>query len=174
VTLAVDVEDALRARGAVVKGRHWRFRCPVHADRRPSADFDPLKRAWICRACHAGGGVRDLARRLGLDATPPRLPRPRCRIPEPPPGISMDAWREPWLEVVEQARREDHRLAPHRPAWRRAEALRARSQAVAEARQLVSALGPDDPRAWQLAAHAARASTAAAQLEAELERDSRG
>ncbi len=38
---------------------------PRHVDRRPSLDVHPLK-GFICRSCGASGGLRELARRLGI------------------------------------------------------------------------------------------------------------
>jgi hypothetical protein len=48
--VAHGVERALVARGAVRRGRHLRFACPSHDDRRPSADFEPERAVWVCRS----------------------------------------------------------------------------------------------------------------------------
>ena len=47
------------------------FACPnpeahSHGDAHPSASYNPSKRAWYCHACGDGGGLYDLADRLGL------------------------------------------------------------------------------------------------------------
>ena len=119
------------------------------------------ERGWVCRSCHAGGGVQDLARRLGLEASSPTRPRPARRVLLPPPGVSRDAWRAAWGVLVDTARRQDRRLAPYRDVFRIADWLRRRNQLVVDARHVVSALGPDDPAAWRLARLAARVNTEA-------------
>ena len=53
-TLARELEGHLLAHGGRRQGRHVRFACPVHPDEHPSADFDPAKATWICRACGVG------------------------------------------------------------------------------------------------------------------------
>jgi hypothetical protein len=168
-TLARAVEALLVARGAVRRGRHLRFRCVAHDDHRPSADYEPARGVWTCRACHAGGGSRDLARRLGLDAGPSSRARPALRVPAPPRDISRETWRGAWLDVLDEARRQDRRLAPHRDVFWVSDWLRPRHQAVADARRLASVLGPDDPAAWRLLRLAARAATVTAATEAELD-----
>jgi hypothetical protein len=166
---ALDVEAALQARGAVRRGRHLRFACVAHPDERPSADFDPVQGVWICRSCHAGGGARDLAQRLGLETEAPRPVLRPPRMPPPPRGVSRAAWRPAWLAVCERTRREDRRLAAFREVFRVSDALRERHQLEADARRVVSALGPDDPRAWRLAGLAARVATQTAAIEHALD-----
>lgn len=166
---ALDVEAALVARGAVRRGRHLRFACVAHDDRHPSADYDPAGCVWLCRVCHAGGGVQDLARRLGLDAGPTPRARPAPRVPAPPRGVAREAWRGAWTAIVETTRRQDRRLAPHRDVFRIADWLRVRHQLGRDARRVVSALGPDDAGAWRLARLAARVATEASAIEAELD-----
>ena len=168
--LRLNVEVALIAGGATRRGRHLRFACPAHDDRHPSADYDPAQGVWVCRVCHVGGGARDLARRLGLDAGPTPRARPGPRVPAPPCGVAREAWRAAWIAIIETTRRQDHRLAPHRDAFRIAEWLRVRHQLVRDARRVVSALGPDDAGAWRLARLAARVATEASAVEAELDR----
>jgi hypothetical protein len=168
-TLAVGVEVALLARGAVRQGRHLRFACVAHEDHHPSADYDPALGVWTCRACHAGGGVRDLARRLGLEATALPPPRPPHRVPRPPPGITQEAWIPAWTAIVEEARRQERQLAPHRDVVQIADWLRPRLQAVADARGLASALGEADPGAWRMLRLASRVATVTAAIEAELD-----
>jgi hypothetical protein len=168
--LAVNVEVALVARGAVRRGRHLRFRCVAHPDEHPSADFDPIQGVWVCRSCHVGGGARDLARRLGLEAAGLPRPCPAPRVPRPPTGISRKDWIPAWTAIVNESRRQDRRLAPHREVFRIADWLRARHQVVADARHVVSALGPDDASAWRLARLAARVETTTALIEYTLDR----
>jgi hypothetical protein len=168
-----DLETALRARGAVQRGRHLRIHCPApgHTDSHPSADVD-LERGWVCRSCHAGGGLRQLAELLGVivplaTAHPPQRRQPR--IPAPPPGLDHQLWREAWLETFERGRRTRRRLEPWLPIFAIADWLRRRRQFVRAARRLASALGEDSPRAWRLLTLAARTETDAAGIEAELD-----
>lgn len=52
-------------------GREIRFRCLVHEDRHPSADYDRESGVWLCRSCGAKGAVAwgdvPLAPLLGID-----------------------------------------------------------------------------------------------------------
>jgi hypothetical protein len=170
-TLAQAVEQLLVGRGAVRHGRHLRFRCVAHADRRPSADYESERGVWVCRSCGAGGGVRDLARRLGIDpggrTSQARGRRPR--IPAPPRGITRRTWGPAWFQILEQARREDHRLAPYREIFQLSDWLRRRYQLVADAHRVAAALGDADPRAWRLLARAARVQTTAEAIASELD-----
>jgi len=68
--VAEEVEHAVLERGGERRGSEIRFLCPVHehggGEHTPSADYNAEKHVWKCRACGAGGGVLDLARRLGV------------------------------------------------------------------------------------------------------------
>jgi hypothetical protein len=70
--LVAAVDQAIVAQGGRSHGpRERRFRCPErerhrHGDAHWSADWNVEKRCWVCRACGAGGGVVDLAHRLGI------------------------------------------------------------------------------------------------------------
>jgi hypothetical protein len=167
-----ELEAALFARGAVRQGRHLRIQCPVpgHVDRHPSCDVD-LERGWYCRACHASGGLRQLAELLGM--TPLTLGRPvrrwRPRVPIPPRGIAWADWVPAWLDVLQKARRQARRLEPHCDGFRIADWLRPRHQVVTAARLLGSTLGDADPRAWRLLVLAARIEAETAAVEAELD-----
>ncbi|HVT16581.1 MAG TPA: AAA family ATPase [Thermoanaerobaculia bacterium] len=66
------MERETLARQGQREGREIRFLCPAHLDTRPSARWHPEKRTWFCDACKAGGGWRDLARRLGLNGSEAR------------------------------------------------------------------------------------------------------
>jgi hypothetical protein len=169
--LAQAVGQVLVGRGAVRHGRHLRFLCVAHPDRRPSADYEPERGLWVCRSCGVGGGVRDLARRLGIDpgVSASRAKAPRPRIPAPPPGLTRKTWGPAWRALLEQARREDHRLARCHELFVVSDWLRRRSQLVADAHRVASALGDADPRAWALLARASRVQTAADMIASDLD-----
>ena len=56
------------------------FLCLAHDDHHPSAHWHTKKMVWKCRSCHAGGGVIDLCRRLGID---PDMAKPKPMAPKP-------------------------------------------------------------------------------------------
>ncbi len=60
------LESALFARAGELGGGEIHFLCPAHDDHDPSARYHPEKRTWFCDACQAGGGAKDLAKRLGV------------------------------------------------------------------------------------------------------------
>lgn len=64
-----NVERAVWAReGAAIKGgSEVRFLCPAHPDKNPSARYNTEQKVWRCDACGAGGGVLDLAEKLGIE-----------------------------------------------------------------------------------------------------------
>lgn len=66
--LADQVEAAIWDRRGRREGKEIKFLCPEHNDHHPSASWNPQKRVWTCRVCQAGGGLVDLAERLGLSA----------------------------------------------------------------------------------------------------------
>jgi hypothetical protein len=63
----VDLVRRLLDRGGRREGREIRFLCPAHDDSHPSARWSHSKAVWFCDVCHAGGGWRDLSRRLEVD-----------------------------------------------------------------------------------------------------------
>jgi DNA primase len=64
--LAARVASELLHRGArQSRGELW-FLCPAHVERTPSAAYHLDKRTWYCQGCAQGGGIVDLARRLGI------------------------------------------------------------------------------------------------------------
>lgn len=66
--LAARVASELLHRGArQSRGELW-FLCLAHAERTASAAYHLDKRTWYCQGCAQGGGVVDLARRLGIQA----------------------------------------------------------------------------------------------------------
>jgi hypothetical protein len=82
--------------------------------------------------------------------------------------VPNEVWAPAWEAIVAEARRQDARLRPYRKLGQMADWLRARHQAVSDARRVASALG-DDSRVWRLLALAARVATATAAVEAELD-----
>jgi hypothetical protein len=78
-------------------------------------------------------------------------------------------WRDAWFEVFETAHRQRRRLEPYLEVFAIADWLRRRHQFVLAARRLADALGEESPRAWRILAFAARISTEAAAIEAELD-----
>lgn len=54
--------DARRVEG----GTELEFRCPSHADERPSAQYNASRGLWHCKVCGAGGSDRSLAEALGI------------------------------------------------------------------------------------------------------------
>src|SRR5437016_10158750 len=61
------LERRLLDRSGRREGREIRFLCPAHDDSHPSARWSNSKAVWFCDVCHAGGGWRDLSRRLDDD-----------------------------------------------------------------------------------------------------------
>jgi putative DNA primase/helicase len=61
------LERQLLDRSGRREGREIRFLCPAHDDSHPSARWSHSKAVWFCDVCHAGGGWRDLSRRLDVD-----------------------------------------------------------------------------------------------------------
>ena len=47
-------------------GEETQFLCPSHDDHNPSARWNANKQVWYCDACGEGGGVFDLANKLGV------------------------------------------------------------------------------------------------------------
>lgn len=66
VALKSQVEDAVMARGGKKRGAEIRFRCVSHDDEHPSADYNPQKGVWICRACRESGNYWHLGLLLGV------------------------------------------------------------------------------------------------------------
>jgi putative DNA primase/helicase len=61
------LERRLLDRSGRREGREIRFLCPAHDDSHPSARWCNSKAVWFCDVCRAGGGWRDLSRRLELE-----------------------------------------------------------------------------------------------------------
>lgn len=61
-------EDVLRPQGPIRwQGDEGKCRCPLHEDRNPSFAVNAAKGSWVCHAGCGGGGIKDLAARLGVD-----------------------------------------------------------------------------------------------------------
>ena len=72
---AAQVEAAVMARNGRARESSITFSCPAHDDEHPSASYDRSKHVWRCHSCNAGGGIRDLAKRLGPETPAPAPPR---------------------------------------------------------------------------------------------------
>ena len=145
-----------RGRGA---GRHVRFLCLAHPitippqTSSPSAAcgaVDAVTPAAACRTWRADSGLRN--RHGPVTDFDPAASRHR-------PGHRHADWADAWSAIVETARRQERRLDPYRDLFRSATSSAARHQLVADARRIISALGPEDPAAWRLARLAARVET---------------
>lgn len=64
--LDARVTAALLHRGVEHKNRELWFLCPARPEKTASAAYHTEKRTWYCQGCHAGGGIKDLARLLGI------------------------------------------------------------------------------------------------------------
>lgn len=69
--IKAQVEAAVMARGGKKEGVEIRFQCPnstahKHDDASPSANYNPSKSVWICRACGESGNYWHLGRLLGV------------------------------------------------------------------------------------------------------------
>lgn len=85
-TFLADVERAVWAReGVAIKGgSEVRHLCAAHPDKNPSARYNTEQKIWRCDACGAGGGVLDLAAKLGID-------RPRSESSSSNAPVRVDA-----------------------------------------------------------------------------------
>ncbi len=64
--LKLKIEAAVMARGGKQQGSEIRFQCPCHDDSHASADYNPGKAVWICRACGESGNYWHLGLLLGV------------------------------------------------------------------------------------------------------------
>lgn len=132
-------------------GSGWVARCPSHEDRSPSLSISEGDDGRALVYCHAGCWTERVASAVGL-GLPDLFVGRRCpRAVSPILPESYLARRKILLE----ARRQMRRLAPYREANADADCLKAMDRTVAAARRTVTALGEDDPRAWDLAEQAA-------------------
>jgi len=129
----------------------WRpnglLHCPAHNDRLPSMKVAAPQGRVLVR--DFGGctqeAVIDALRRRGV--WPHARPSPSAPFRPPLEQARRD--------LVRDLRRQRQRLAPYDDLVADAEVLRYMFRVVAQARALVTALGPDDPHAWDLAKRAA-------------------
>jgi putative DNA primase/helicase len=60
-------EEALRGQGPIKwTGAEGKCRCPFHEDAAPSFGVNADKGTWICYAGCGGGGIKELAKRMGI------------------------------------------------------------------------------------------------------------
>lgn len=61
-------EEVLRPQGPIKwQGDEGKCRCPLHEDKNPSFAVNATKGTWVCHAGCGGGGLKDLAARLGVE-----------------------------------------------------------------------------------------------------------
>lgn len=149
------VEAAVLGRDGRRRGGEIRFTCPAHPDKHPSADFNPARAVWICRACGAGGGLRDLARRLGINPGPRAFARPR--------RLSVEE------ELVRREARVQARLARFRPLFRLADEVKESRDAATGLLRRAATLPEDGDDVWNLVFAASELQREADQLEAEAD-----
>jgi len=137
--------------------RRGHVHCPVtshgqgRGDRSPSLSVTQ-RDGRVLIHCHVGCSQRDLIealQSLGLWPTKRDAPASRVTVRRRSP------LNEARVAVLAEARRQARRLAPHREMFADAEALRTLFGVVTYARAVVTAIGADDPRAWDLACVAA-------------------
>ncbi len=78
-----ELEAVLLNRSGSRRGKEIQFLCPVHDDHNPSASYNIEKHAWICRACNAHGGWKNLCDRVGLGLLPSASKRGRIAATYP-------------------------------------------------------------------------------------------
>ena len=64
--LVNKIEAAIWQRQGRREGSEIRFLCFLHADHHPSARYKAEKVTWFCDVCKKGGGIKDLAEKLGI------------------------------------------------------------------------------------------------------------
>lgn len=108
-TVARLVEAELYRRDGKRHGDRIRFRCvnPRHVDEHPSADYSVSRRAWLCRACGARGGLvsgeTPIATALGV--------------------VTDERWKDPGYMAQLAAERDEAVRAVEREKAKKAEAL---------------------------------------------------
>jgi hypothetical protein len=141
-----------RLHGVQRVARGYVAQCPAHADQRASLSISLGRDDRILLHCFAGCEPEAILETLSLTwgdlFTTPREPNPHR-----PARIACD------LDEVRQALlAKERRLADRRARSANMMALAEEAKQVhrlvARARQLVTTLGPDDDRAWDLAAQA--------------------
>jgi hypothetical protein len=78
----LDRRDVPRAKFPDARGNYWAH-CPFHHDTHPT-NFSVCEKGYVCFACGAKGGLRQLAEKLGIAPTAARQPMPRAAPPQPP------------------------------------------------------------------------------------------
>ena len=79
--VAEKVQQSLFAWGGRQQGNEIVFSCisGAHADHHPSSKYNIIKRCYHCFSCGAGGGLSDLAKRLGLIEGKTRIKFSPCK-----------------------------------------------------------------------------------------------
>jgi hypothetical protein len=140
-------------------GDHYVARCPAHADRSPSLTFRDGQRGLLVH-CWAGCSLGAIARAVGAGVSDlfygpgesgPRGARRRDPLPDTPERL----WRRVWTDTLRAAEAEGRHWAIWEPIFARADFVRHADRRAHAHRMRVTAMGPDDPAAWEEAALAA-------------------
>jgi hypothetical protein len=152
-------EFATRVEQVRHHGDHWVARCPAHADRSPSLTFRDGQRGLLVH-CWAGCSLGAIARAVGAGVSDlfygpgesgPREARRRAPQPDTPERF----WRRVWTDTLRDAEAEGRHWAIWEPIFARADVVRHADRRAHAHRMRATAMGPDDPAAWEEAALAA-------------------
>jgi hypothetical protein len=140
-------------------GDHYVARCPAHADRSPSLSFRDGQRGLLLH-CWAGCSLGAIAHAVGAGVSDlfysPAEPGPRegqRRVP--PPESPECLWRRVWTNTLRAAEAEGRHWAIWEPIFARADFVRHADRHAYAHCMRATAMGPDDPAAWEEAALAA-------------------
>ena len=140
-------------------GDHYVARCPAHADRSPSLTFRDGHRGLLVH-CWAGCSLAEIARAVGAGVSDlfysPDEPGPReIRRRAPELDTPERLWRRVWTDTLRDAEAEGQHWAIWEPIFARADFVRHADRRAHAHRMRATAMGPDDPAAWEEAALAA-------------------
>jgi hypothetical protein len=145
----------------------WLGRCPAHDDHSPSLSIRIGDDGRLLLYCFARCRIADIVAAIGLElrdlfpssgSVPTRRPIPRARSP-------LDEAR---ADVLQDARRQQRRLAPFHELFTAADSIRVGSQLATEARRVATQLG-DGETTWELLGQAAAVELEVLNVEAELD-----
>jgi hypothetical protein len=150
-------EFATRVEQVRHHGDHYVARCPAHADRSPSLTFRDGHRGLLVH-CWAGCSLGAIARAVGagvsdLFYSPGEPGEIRRRAPQPDTPERL--WRRVWTDTLRDAEVAGRHWAVWGPIFARADFVRHADRLAHAHRMRATAMGPDDPAAWEEAALAA-------------------